>query len=81
MSAALEFIYGRAGSGKTCAIFSRIKDLRQGSDGSQSILIVPDQETFETERQLSEYLGGGLFGVSVTSWGDLSRRVLDGLGE
>ncbi len=81
MSAALEFIYGRAGSGKTCAIFSRIKDLRQGGDGSQSILIVPDQETFETERQLSEYLGGGLFGVSVTSWGDLSRRVLDGLGE
>lgn len=85
MKARLELILGRAGSGRTQAIFTRIAALisasRDENKKGEIILIVPEQATFETERLLSERLSGGLFGVTVTSWSGLSRRVLDSLGE
>ena len=80
MSAELEFILGRPGSGKTETVFQRIRDLKGESFGGEIFLIVPEQATFETEKRLSEYLSGGLFGVTVTSWSGLARRALDALG-
>lgn len=80
MKAKLEFILGRAGSGRTRALFGRIERLKAAGSSAEIILIVPEQATFETERLLSEYLSGGLFGITVTSWSGLSRRVLDSLG-
>ncbi|MBO6060928.1 MAG: PD-(D/E)XK nuclease family protein, partial [Clostridia bacterium] len=81
MRAELEFITGRAGSGKTEALFSRIAGrIKEGAE-KECILIVPEQATFETEKRLSEYLSGGLFGVTVTSWSGLARKSLDALGD
>lgn len=81
MSAALGFILGRAGSGKTEELFNRIAELKRADDPGPIFVIVPEQESFETEKRLSGMLGGGLFGVTVTSWSGLSRKVLDSLGD
>lgn len=76
----LEFILGRAGSGRTAAVFERIRGIKASGDLRECFLIVPEQATFEAERGLSEYLSGGIFGVTVTSFQTLARRMLDGLG-
>ncbi|MCR5809594.1 MAG: PD-(D/E)XK nuclease family protein [Clostridiales bacterium] len=81
MAAQLEFIIGRSGTGKTRALFERIASVKASGDSSECILIVPEQESFETERSLSEYLKGGLFSCTVASWAGLSRRALDSIGE
>lgn len=74
----LELIIGRAGTGKTHELYSRIVEAR--SRGKECFLIVPEQATFETEKQLSARLSGGLMGVTVASWSNLARKLLDGLG-
>ncbi len=79
MSAALEFILGRSGSGKTRRLFEGVAE-RRGS-GEQCFVIVADQATFETERGLADRLGGGLYDCGVYSWQSLARRVLDDCGE
>ncbi|MBO4385280.1 MAG: PD-(D/E)XK nuclease family protein [Clostridia bacterium] len=81
MSARLEFIIGRAGSGKTEELYSRIAAVKASGDGAECFVIVPEQATFETEKGLSERLSGGLFGCTVTSWKDIARRTLDSVGE
>lgn len=80
MTAKLGFILGRSGSGKTERIFARIAQIRREGLPGEVFMIVPEQATFETERLLSARLSGGLFGVTVTSWSGLARRMLDSLG-
>lgn len=72
MACTLEFILGRAGAGKTQALFERIKAVKETGTAAECIVIVPEQATFETEARLSDVLGGGLFGVTVTSWKPLA---------
>lgn len=52
----LQFILGKNGVGKTTCIYNKIKQLIE--DGEQSItMLVPDQISFETEKDLLELLG------------------------
>ena len=51
MPAKVNFIIGRAGTGKTHSIYSHIA--RNEKAAKRSVLIVPDRATFETERSLS----------------------------
>ena len=44
----LQFILGRAGSGKTAEVFSRVAAALK--DGKSPVLLVPEQFSFETER-------------------------------
>ncbi|MBR0135789.1 MAG: PD-(D/E)XK nuclease family protein [Clostridia bacterium] len=81
MKAALEFILGRSGTGKTETIISRIAELKASGSDAECFVIVPEQASFETERRLAGALSGGLFSVTVTSWSGISRRVLDDLGD
>ena len=74
MPAKVNFIIGRAGTGKTYSIYSHI--VRNEKAAKRSVLIVPDRATFETERSLSEYIGGGILYTSVLSFTTLARRVL-----
>lgn len=69
----LTFLTGRAGSGKTAAVVARLAAHMRAHE--RAILIVPEQYTFETERRLSEQLGG-LLGVEVMSIPRLIERVL-----
>ena len=78
MPAKVNFIIGRAGTGKTHRIYSHIA--RNEKTAKRSVLIVPDRATFETERSLSEYIGGGILYTSVLSFTTLARRVLTETG-
>lgn len=73
------FIVGRAGSGKSRMILDRIA--KREKAGLRSVLIVPDRATFETERALSERLGGGILYTYVLSFTSLARRVLSETGD
>lgn len=73
------FIVGRAGSGKSRMIFDRIAEREKA--GLRSVLIVPDRATFESERALSERLGGGILYTYVLSFTSLARRVLSETGD
>ena len=76
--AGLDFIIGRAGTGKTRELYRRIAQAR--AEGKECFLIVPEQATFEAEKQLSQMLSGGLMGVTAASWSNLARKLLDRLG-
>ena len=73
-------IIGTSRCGKTTYILDEItKDLKNGLD--KIFLFVPDQFTFETERQLIEKTGGvGLFNVEVLSFRNLVSKLRDELG-
>lgn len=51
----LDFIFGRAASGKTTEVLKRIKT--EVDNGGECILIVPEQFSFESERSLLSLLG------------------------
>jgi len=51
----LQFIYGRAATGKTYTVFERIKN--DVENAKQVVLLVPEQFTFECERTLLHTLG------------------------
>ena len=60
----LEFIIGRAGSGKTTACLNTIKEkLIHSPTGKPLVILLPDHMTFAIERQLALELkdyGGGV---------------------
>ncbi len=80
MEKPLELITGRAGTGRTAEVYSRIAELKRSGDAREVFLIVAEQSTFEAEKGLSEALSGGIYGCTVTSWKTLARRMLDGMG-
>lgn len=72
----LKFIFGRALSGKTTAVFERIKDDVQNGE-QNTVLIVPEQSNFDCERKLLSVLGNGNFtAVPVLSF----TRLCDAVG-
>ncbi len=71
MAAAVDLILGRAGAGKSRFLRERVRALL--ADGAAVAYIVPEQFTYEMERQLAE---GGLAGVPVYSFTTLARRAL-----
>ncbi len=79
MAAPVTFLVGRAGSGKTRFIRQLVAECT--ARGERVALIVPEQFTFETERELASCLPGGLLFASVFSFTSLARRVLKETGE
>lgn len=71
MAARVSFILGRSGSGKSRFLRARIRELLQA--GAAVACIVPEQFTFEMERQLAE---AGISGAPVYSFTTLARRAL-----
>lgn len=71
----LQFIFGRPSSGKTYTVLEQIKALTK--KGESSVLIVPEQFTFENEKAIIETIGdeASLF-VNVTSF----TRLYDEIG-
>ena len=74
MAAEMTVIMGRAGTGKTHYMMTKIAENEK--KGLRSALIVPERATYETERQLSELLGGGIIYTYVLSFKSLAARVL-----
>lgn len=74
---AVRFILGRAGSGKTMRCLREIASLCQGEPlGDPLIFLVPDQATFEMEKELAALCGGGTFRAQILSFRRLAYRVL-----
>lgn len=63
--------YGASGTGKTCAVMDSIT--QKAAAGEKTLVIVPDQFTFEYERMLCERMGCKLFNNSTAEVLSLSR--------
>lgn len=75
MAAAVYFVLGRSGSGKSRYLRCRIRALLEA--GAAVRCIVPEQFTYETERQLAEE---GIAGAPVYSFTTLARQALEEQG-
>ena len=70
----LQLILGRAGSGKTTELYRRIRQVAEA--GGQAILLVPEQFSFENERELYLRLGPELSSrVEVLGFGRLCDNI------
>lgn len=82
MAARLQFLLGRAGSGKTYACLEAIRrEVRRGPDGPPLVLLTPEQATFQMERAL--LAGSGLRATHrahVLSFQRLAARVMQDTG-
>lgn len=78
----LRFILGRAGVGKTYRCFTEIKDILDEEDYSRNlILLVPEQFTLQTERDLIEKMElDGILNVEVISFRRLASKVFSEVG-
>lgn len=75
----LEFIIGRAGTGKTTYCLDMIeRKLRQSPQGSPLIMLLPDHMTFSVERQLAYNLrdAGGFSRAYVLGISRLAYQIL-----
>ena len=72
----LKVIAGRAGSGKAQALLELAK--KRIESGNKAVLIVPEQYSFQAERDLIESLKKpGILGTEVLSFSRLVHRVLE----
>ena len=72
----LHFIFGRAGTGKTCRCCREIRDYVTQNPGSRAYLLVPDQCTYTAEYHLAQaFPGEGFVDVTVSGFSRLAYRV------
>lgn len=77
----LRIIYGRAGSGKTRFCLNEIKAGIAAGVSHPMILLVPEQFTFQAERDLINVLGtGGIIKTEVLSFRRMAFRVFNEAG-
>lgn len=75
----LQFIFGKPSSGKTYTVLNKIENLAVAS--KQSVLIVPEQFTFESERAVLKTLGdSGAHNTTVLSFSRLCDEVARNVG-
>lgn len=75
----LQFIFGKPSSGKTYTVLNKIKELCEND--LQSVLIVPEQFTFESERAVLRKLGDkAAQKVTVLSFSRLFDEVARNIG-
>lgn len=77
----LQFIYGRAGSGKSFHCLNQIKSRLKENNSKKLVLLVPEQYTLQAERDLINVLGtGGILKAEVLSFRRMAYRVLNEIG-
>ena len=77
----LQFIYGRAGSGKSFHCLDSIKTKQNNDSNKKIVLLVPEQYTLQAERDLIKVLGtGGILKTEVLSFRRMAYRVLNEVG-
>ncbi len=70
----LQFIIGPAASGKTTTVHNMIKN--ELNSDEKAILLVPEQNTFETEKAMLELFGGGFMSkVEVLSFTRMCEKA------
>jgi ATP-dependent helicase/nuclease subunit B len=77
----LRFIYGRSGSGKTYLCLREIEKRLKENCTHPLVLLVPEQYTFQAEKELIRVLeSGGILKVEVLSFRRLAFRVFNEAG-
>ncbi|MEL7567303.1 MAG: helicase-exonuclease AddAB subunit AddB [Dehalobacterium sp.] len=77
----IRFIYGRAGSGKTRYCLEEIKERIKAGVSRPLILLVPEQYSFQAERDLIRVLKkGGSLQTQVLSFRRLAFRIFNQVG-
>ncbi len=77
----LQFILGKSGSGKTTAALKILGDLRKKGD-KKLLMLVPDQNSFETETAFLNLLGAGMSrDVLVFGFNRLCEYVFENSGK
>lgn len=77
----LRFIYGRAGSGKSTFCLEDIKRKIEKGAENPLILLVPEQFSFQAERNVLKYLGEkGAFRVQIMSFSRMAQKVFSETG-
>ena len=76
----IKFILGKSGTGKTTLIYEKLNKLSQNPE-KPLLLLVPDQSTFQTEKDLLEVLGAKKSrNVLVAGFSKLCRYVFEQTG-
>ncbi len=77
----LRFVYGRAGSGKTYFCLNEIKSRIENHTKHPLIFIVPEQASFQAERDLVSVLpSGGILNTEVLSFQRMAFRIFSEAG-
>ena len=77
----LRFYFGSSGSGKSHRIYEEIMQRAAQEPGRNFLIIVPDQFTMQTQKDLVMRSDrGGILNIDVLSFGRLSHRILEEVG-
>ena len=77
----LRFYFGPSGSGKSHRIYDEIMQRAAQEPGRNFLIIVPDQFTMQTQKDLVMRSDrGGILNIDVLSFGRLSHRILEEVG-
>ncbi len=77
----LRFFFGPSGSGKSHQIYTEIIERSMENPRQNFLVIVPDQFTMQTQKELVTMHGrGGIMNIDVLSFGRLSHRVFEEVG-
>lgn len=77
----LRFYFGPSGSGKSHRIYEEIMQRAAQEPGRNFLIIVPDQFTMQTQKDLVMRSDrGGILNIDVLSFGRLSHRILEEVG-
>lgn len=77
----LQFIFGPSGSGKSRWLYEQIIARSEEHPRQNFLIIVPDQFTMQTQKDLVTLHGrGGILNIDVLSFGRLGHRILEEVG-
>ncbi len=78
----LKFIFGPSGAGKSRYLYEEITRRAAQEPRRNFLIIVPDQFTMETQKDLVLLNDrGGILNIDVLSFGRLSHRILEEVGD
>ncbi|MDP4145550.1 MAG: helicase-exonuclease AddAB subunit AddB [Bacillota bacterium] len=77
----LRFIYGRAGSGKSCYCIEEMKKKIEQNFDRPLIFIIPEQFSFQSEKNILKLIGEmGSFKIKVLSFKRMAYKVFNEVG-
>lgn len=78
----LQFCFGPSGAGKSRFLYEEITRRAAGNPGQNFLIIVPDQFTMQTQKDLVLLNDrGGILNIDVLSFGRLGHRILEEAGQ
>ncbi len=77
----LKFIFGPSGAGKSRLLYEDIIRRAEADKKKNFLIIVPDQFTMQTQKDLVLMNGaGGILNIDVLSFGRLNHRIMEEVG-